>query len=108
MVTGYEDKSEVEKEFGVSISSDVSLWESNEFMQYVGAEWMQDSVERVVLLFTYLALNSVAKLSVSMAANTFEEFVDLPWGRQDQNAWVVYGYVDERTRIVRSKEGQSA
>ena len=108
LVTGYEDKAEVEKAFDITISTDPEIWESNDFMQYVGErEWKQKSIERVVLLVAYVLLNSVAKLSVRMDAKTFDEYVDLPWGRQEQNKWVVYGYVNERVRVVRSRDGKS-
>jgi hypothetical protein len=91
LVTGYENKTEVEQAFGVVVSEDASLWDDNAFLEYVGPEWVQSSVEKVVLLFTYLALNSFAKLSVRMGANTMEEEAILPWGRRPQNEWVVYG-----------------
>ena len=106
--SSYEDKAEVEKAFDITISTDPEIWESNDFMQYVGErEWKQKSIERVVLLVAYVLLNSVAKLSVRMDAKTFDEYVDLPWGRQEQNKWVVYGYVNERVRVVRSRDGKS-
>ena len=30
-----------------------------------------------------------------------------PWGRQEQNSWRVYGYVNDRVRVVRSADGRS-
>ena len=107
LVIGYEEKQEAEKALGVVVSSDEGLWENNDFVQYQSGEWKQKSIEKVVLLFTYIALNSFAKLCVRMNPFTFDEFADLPWGRQEQNQWVVHGYVNERSRVVRSREGQS-
>ena len=67
LVKGYENKTEVEQIFGVSISSDESLWDENDFVAYLGEkEWVQKKVEQVVMLFTYVALNSFAKLRVAM------------------------------------------
>ena len=103
---GYEEKAEAEEALSVTISSDEALWESNEFSKYEGV-WTQSSVDKVVLLFTYLALNSIAKLRVRLDAYTMDESVDLPWGTQDQNKWVIYGYVNERQRVVRSRDGAS-
>lgn len=103
----YEEKSEAEQELGISISSDGSLWESNAFVKYQEDEWKQKAVEKVVLLFTYLALNSFAKLRVRFTQYGFNEFADLPWGSQDQNTWIVHGYVDATSRVVRSRDGQS-
>ena len=108
LVVGYEEKAEAEEALGVVVSTDESLWDENAFAPYSqGGEWKQKSVEKVVLLFTYLALNSFAKLRVRMDPYTFKEYADLPWGEQEQNDWVVHAYVNERQRIVRSKDGQS-
>ena len=107
LVLGYEEKAEVEKALKVAISSDEGLWENNAFRQYEDCDWKQKKVEKVVLLFTYLALNSLAKLRVRLNQYGMDEYADLPWGSQDQNTWVVHGYVDERTRIMRSREGAS-
>ena len=108
LVLGYEEKAEAEQALGVVVSSDESLWEANAFAPYSqGGEWKQKSIERVVLLFTYIALNSFAKLRVRMGPYSFKEFADVPWGEQEQNDWVVHGYVNERVRIVRSRDGQS-
>ena len=107
LVIGYEEKADAEKALGVTISTDEALWETNEFTQFAGGEWKQDSVEKVVLLFTYLALNSVAKLRMSFTQFAMDEYADLPWGSQEQNKWFVHGYVNERQRVVRSREGKS-
>ena len=108
LVIGYEEKAEAEKALGVTISSDESLWEENEFVQYQdGGDWTQQSIERVVLLVTYLILNSIGRLRVRMGQYGMAEYVDLPWGAQDQNKWVVHGYVNARSRVVRSTDGQS-
>ena len=104
---GYETKAEAEEALSVTISSDESLWEENDFMQYQDADWTQKSIDRVVLLVAYLILNSIGKLRIRMGQYSMEEYVDLPWGAQDQNKWNVHGYVNARSRVVRSTDGQS-
>lgn len=107
LVLGYEEKAEAEKDLDVVVSTDEALWVENDFAVYNGAEWKQVAVEKVVLLFTYLALNSIAKLRFNMQPFTMQEYADLPWGEQDQNQWFVHGYVNARQRVVRSRDGQS-
>ena len=56
-------RAEVEKVFDVTLSSDETLWEKNEFTKYVDEEqeWTQTGVDRVTLLGTFLALNYLTK-----------------------------------------------
>ena len=105
---GYEDqRKEAELQLSVVVSSDESLWESNGFSQWEGGEWMQVSVDEVVLLATYLAFKA-AKLFVTCSAKGFNEETELPvLGRQSANRWIVHGYVSDSVRIVRSAEGSS-
>ena len=44
-------------------------------------------------------------LHVRSAGDYYEEYFDGLLGRSLWNRWVVYGYVDSRTRVVRSSEG---
>jgi len=98
---------EAEQQLGVTLSDDVSLWEDNAFMEYCGGEWKQTSVDRVVLLSTFIALKFLAKLTYEMAPYTFDEFADTVLGRRENNKWKVCGYISTRSRIVRSIEGVS-
>jgi len=102
-------KAEAEEGLGVTISTDESLWEDNDFAPYVDAqrEWMQVSVDRVVLLSTYLQLTFLAKLAVLMKADTMDETADYKLGgRMSNNRWRVHGYVDRSRRVIRSTDGE--
>jgi hypothetical protein len=103
-------KAEVEEVFGVTVSSDDTLWDDNEFAKYIDkGVWKQVAVERVVLLGTYIALNYLTKLSCRMDATCFEEFVELPlFGKKSHNKWVVHGYVSPTVRIVRALDGSAS
>ena len=72
-------------------------------------EWQQVSIDRVVLLTTYVLLNYVAKLRVRFSVDSFQEDVLLPVaGRQPHNDWVIYGYVSESVRVVRANDGSKS
>jgi len=104
-----EARSEAEEAFCVTVSNDPDLWESsNDFARYEGSGWKLTSVERVMLLTTYVALNYLVKLEMDMQRNGFDEDRVVPvLGRQRNNVWRVHGYIDPRSRIVRSTEGVS-
>jgi hypothetical protein len=72
-----------------------------------GSRKLQVSVDRVVLLSTYLKLTFLAQLAVSMRAYSMDEDADYTLGgRQLNNRWRVHGYVDRRRRVIRSAEGE--
>jgi hypothetical protein len=108
------DKDEAETALKVKVSDDESLWEQNKFTQYVSdGEWVMTQFERVVLLFLYLKLKA-SKVFADWAGSGapgqyYEEYIEGPpfGGRSTFNRWVVYGYVSETERIVRSSEGES-
>lgn len=65
------------------------------------------SVDRVVLLATFLKLTFLAQLSVNMRAYSMDENANYKLGgRQLNNRWRVHGYVDRSRRVVRSAEGE--
>ena len=104
-----DQRAEAEEALKVKVSSDPALWEANDFVQYGSGEWKMTGFDRIVLLATFMAFKAGSKLSVvDVGANAFEEFVDAPIiGRQPQNSWVVFGYLNERARVCRSYEGKS-
>lgn len=100
-------RAEAEKDLGVVISSDESLWEANAFPNDGNEEWRQVAIDRVVVISTYLLLKYVAKLRLCFTPdNRFKEWVDGPIvGRKDHNEWKVYGYVSDTVRVVRAEDG---
>ena len=108
------DRAEAEAALNVKVLDDDSLWEQNQFSQYVSDnEWEMTHFERVVLLFLYLKLKT-SKVFANWAGGGapgqyYEEYIEAPpfGGRSVFNRWVVYGYVSETERIVRSSEGDN-
>jgi len=105
------EKQEAEQSLKIKVSADPSLWEENDFQQYVSNErrWVMTAFDRVVLLATYLQLRAAKGFYAQWSrCDYYEEYIDLPLvGQSIFNRWVVHGYVSPRQRVCRSTEGNN-
>ena len=87
------------------VSSDPALWEDNDFAPYSG-EWKMSGFDRVVQLPTYMQLKFAAKLVLTTpGADTFEVADNGMSNMGD--AWVVFGYINRKQRVIKSVDGSS-
>lgn len=95
----------------VTLSSDDTLWEHNDFAKYVSPDepWQMTAFDRVVLLGTFLQLKAADGLYAEWKQpDYYEEHLELPlFGRTIHNRWVVHGYVSPTQRVCRSTEGNN-
>jgi hypothetical protein len=88
-----------------TVNSDPALWDENEFVQYTGS-WSLSGFDRVVQLPTYMALKFAAKLVVANPGG--DRFTVTDNGMSNMaDDWVVFGYINSRSRVVKSIEGSS-
>lgn len=88
-----------------AVSSDPVLWDENEFAQYTGS-WSLSGFDRVVQLPTYMALKFAAKLVVANPGGNRFTVTDNGMTSMTDD-WVVFGYINSRSRVVKSVEGSS-
>jgi len=88
-----------------TVSTDAALWEENDFAQYEGV-WSLSGFDRVVQLPTYMALKFAAKLVVTNPGGDRFDVADNGLSSM-ADSWVVFGYINSRSRVVKSTEGSS-